>query len=155
MRAEGVIQLSDYVRSQYLHIRPRPVFAVIDFLILALSVCALVAYPSWIMAGAAVALVLWLLVLIPWSAKKNYKQYKALAEPMTIEVRDDGLFFKRINGEGLVPWSEIVKWRQNDKLLLLYPANNVFHLVPRHFFTTQEAYAEFVEVLKARCGNAT
>jgi hypothetical protein len=141
VRAEGVIQLSDYVRSQYLHIRPRPVFAVIDFLILALSVCALVAYPSWIMAGAAVALVLW--------------QYKALAEPMTIEVRDDGLFFKRINGEGLVPWSEIVKWRQNDKLLLLYPANNVFHLVPRHFFTTQEAYAEFVEVLKARCGNAT
>lgn len=155
MRAEGVIQESDYVRSQYLHIRPRPVFAVIGIVILALFAWSLAASFSWIMTGVVVYLVLWLGVFIPWYARKNYRQYKALSEPVAVEVREDGLFFKNSNGEGLVPWSHIVKWRRSDKLLLLYPASNIFHLVPSHFFPTQKAYAEFVEVLKTRCGNAT
>ena len=155
MQAEGVIQESDYVRSQYLHIRPRPILAVIGVVILALFAWALVASPSWVMTGVAAYLALWFLVIIPWRAKKIYRQYKALSESVSVEVRDDGLFFKRSNGEGLVPWSHIVKWRQSKKLLLLYPANNIFHLVPSHFFPTQEAYAAFGKVVKGRCGNAT
>lgn len=154
MRVEGVIQESDYIRSQYLHIRPRPVFAVVGLLILLLFVWSLVSAPSWVMAAVTVYLALWLFVFIPWRAKKNYRQYKALSEPVSIEVRDDGLFFKRENGEGLVPWSHIIKWRQSKTLLLLYPTSNVFHLVPSHFFLTPEAFSAFKEVLRGHVGNA-
>lgn len=154
MRAEGVIRESDYVRSQYLHIRPRPVFAVIGALILTLFAWALIVSPSWVMSGVAAYLVLWLLVFIPWRAKKSYRQYKALSEPVSVEVRDDGLFFKRENGEGLVPWSHIVKWRQGKKLLLLYPTSNIFHLVPSHFFQSHEAFMAFTEIVKGKVGNA-
>jgi hypothetical protein len=156
VRAEGIIAEADYVRSQYLYIRPSPGlgWAVIGVVIAALIIGAIVASLPWIIAGVAAYLALWLLVFIPWHAKKNYRQYKALSEPVSIEVRDDGLFFKRDNGEGLVPWSHIVKWRQNKTLVLLYPASNIFHLIPSHFFPTHEAYEEFVTVVKGRCGNA-
>jgi len=107
------------------------------------------------MSAVAAYLVLWLFVFIPWRAKRSYKQYKALSEPVSVEVRDDGLFFKRENGEGLLPWSHIVKWRQNKKLLLLYPTNNVFHLIPHHFFSTPEAFSAFKEVIRGHVGNAT
>ena len=155
MRAEGIIQESDYVRSQYLHIRPRPIFAVVGAPILALFAWAFVESHSWVMGGVAAYLALWLLVFIPWRAKRSYKQYKALSEPVSVEVRDDGLFFKGENGEGLVPWSHVVKWRKSKRLLLLYPASNIFHLVPSHFFQSDEAFVAFSEIVKGKVGNAT
>lgn len=154
MRIEGIIKESDYLRSQYLHLRPRPIFAIIGLLLLLLFLWALIRSQSWGIGAALVYLALWFLVLIPWQAKKNYRQYKALSEPVSVEVQQDGLFFKRENGEGLVPWSHIIKWRQSNTLLLLYPASNVFHLIPSHFFPTNESFSEFKEIIRKNIGNA-
>jgi hypothetical protein len=155
VRIEGIIKESDYLRSQYLHLRPRPIFAIIGLILSALFLWALISSPSWAISAVVAYLVLWLLVFIPWQAKKNYRQYKALSEPVSVEVQDEGLFFKRENGEGLVPWSHIIKWRQSNTLLLLYPASNVFHLVPSHFFSTPENFSAFKEILREHIGNAT
>jgi hypothetical protein len=72
-----------------------------------------------------------------------------------MEVREDGLYFKRQNGEGLVPWSHILKWRHNKKIILVYPVANVFYMIPSHFFSTSEGYAALVKNIEARIGNAT
>ncbi len=71
-----------------------------------------------------------------------------------MEVRDDGLFFKRETGEGLVPWSHIIKWRFNHKVILLYPTSNLFYLVPQSFFNNVQDYQSFQMLLKTRLGNA-
>jgi len=117
-------------------------------------VWSLLVAPSWVVSAATAYLALWFLVFIPWHAKRNYRQYKALSESVSLEVREGGVFFKWSNGEALIPWSHIVKWRHSKTLLLLYPTSNVFHLVPSHFFATSDAFAEFVQVLKDRVGNA-
>jgi YcxB-like protein len=155
MVVEGTIEERDYIASQYLHLRPRPVFAVIGLLLLALFVWALAAAPSIIMFGVLVYLVSAYALYIPWSAKRNYRQYKALSTPVSMEIRTDGLYFKQQNGEGLVPWSHVHKWRHNKKMLLLYPTGNVFHLVPSHFFPSQESFGTFVATVKEHVGNAS
>lgn len=154
MRIEGKVRESDYICSQYLHLRPHPLLAVLGLLMLALFVWVLIVSPSWVMAGVTAYIVLWPLVFIPWRAKRTFKQYKALSEPVSVEVRDDGLFFRRNSGEGLVPWSHIVKWRKSNRLILLYPASNIFHLIPSHFFSSSEAYSAFAEKVKDKVGKA-
>lgn len=155
MLVEGTLEERDNVAAQYLHLRPRPVFAAIGALLAVVCIFVLIAVQSLIMLGIAAYLAIWFLAVIPWLAKRNYRQYKALSEPVSIEVRVDGLYFKRENGEALVPWSEIVKWRHGKNLLLLYPASNIFHIIPKHFFTTSEEYGVFIQTLKEQIGNAT
>lgn len=154
MRIEGIVREADYIRSQYLHLRPRPVLAALGILILGLLIWALLSVPGWILPAAVAYLSLVFLVILPYRGRRNYRQYKALSEPTTIELRDEGIFFKRTNGEGLLPWSQIIKWRESKTLVLLYPANNMFHLVPRHFFATPDAFATFKEALRSRVGSA-
>jgi hypothetical protein len=155
MLAEGTITESDYVAAQFLHIRPRPIFAVIGILLVGMFAFVLVVKSSLIKFGILAYFIAWFAVYIPWQAKRVYRQYHALSKPVWMEIREDGLYFKRENAEGLVPWSEILKWRHGKRLLLLYPASNVFHIVPSHFFATPEAYVAFVETVKARLGNST
>ena len=91
---------------------------------------------------------------IPWRARRTFREYKALSEPFSMEVRDDGLFFERQNGSGLVPWGHLVKWRANSSLVLLYPARNLFYLVPKHCFPDSEQFAQFQARLTERVGRA-
>lgn len=91
-------------------------------------------------------------VYIPWRARKAFDQHKALSAPVNVTIREDGLFFDRERSSGLLLWSEILKWRTSDDLILLYPADHIFHLIPRHFFASDEEFAGFHETLKARIG---
>jgi YcxB-like protein len=155
MLAEGSIKERDYIMAQFLHIRPRPVFTVIGTLLLAVLTWAVfMGFSSLLLFGAIAYLIVFFFVYTPWWARKTFLQYKALSESVSMQVRSDGLFFKRQNGEELVPWSYIVKWRNNKKLLLLYPANNVFYIVPNHFFAKQEDYITFIDTVKGYLGNA-
>ena len=153
MIVHGQISEKDFISSQFLYMRPRPIFAAIGVLILCLSFWALWAGGSIFLLGSLVALVSWFLY-IPFKSKRTYRQYKAMSEPVQMEVRDDGLFFKRENGEGLVPWAHIVKWRCNSRIILLYPTNSLFYMVPSSFFNNVESYQSFQQLLKTRIGNA-
>lgn len=152
MAIDGQLTEADYVASQYLHLRPRPVFAVAGILMLALAAWTLWFSRSPVLLACLALLGLHFLIWLPFKSRRLFRQYKALAEPATLEVREDGLFFRRPTGEYLVPWSHIVKWRHNEKLVLLYPADNAFHLVPRHFFPDPRAYGDFLATLTARVG---
>jgi|SRR5581483_7444964 len=153
MHFGGTLRESDYVAAQFLHARPRPVFAAVGLLLLLAFVWALAASASAAMFGVLVWLVAFFVLYLPWRAKRNFRQYKALSERVSAEVREDGLFFKRETGEGLVPWSHVNKWRVGKALVLLYPSSNVFYLIPSHFFPDPEAFALFVATLRGRLGN--
>ena len=153
MFVEGNVKERDYVIAQFLHLRPRPIFTIMGILLLAILIWAIFkGLSSLYLFGAMAYLVLWFFFYIPWRAKETYRQYKALSEPVSMEIRSDGLYFKRQNGEGLVPWSHIVKWRNNKELLLLYPANNVFYMIPDHFFANKEDYMAFIDTVKSHLG---
>ncbi len=154
MTVTGQLKEVDYVAAQFLHLRPKRVFAVIGLFLLCLVVWAMVFAQSYWFLLVLIYLAVFFAFIIPFKAKRNFRQYKVLSEPLTMEVREDGLFFKRTNGEGLVPWSHIVKWKNNKKLAILYPARNLFYMVPNHFFASPVEFQEFVDTLKERLGKA-
>ncbi len=154
MIVTGQLKEVDYVAAQFLHLRPRPVFAVIGLILLCLAICAIVYVHSFWFLFGLIYLVVFFAVIIPFKAKRTFRQYKVMSEPVTMEVLEGGLFFKRTNGEGLVPWSHIVKWKNNKKLAILYPAGNLFYMVPNHFFAGPVEFEAFVATLKERLGKA-
>jgi YcxB-like protein len=151
---QGSIQEADYLAALRLHRKPRPAFAVVGILLLAVALAALYTSRSVPLGMALAFLLLIFFVYEPLKAKRVFRQYKALSEPTTVELRNDGLFFKRETGEGLVPWSHVIKWRSNDELLLLYPASGLFYLLPSHFFPSSEAFKEFVTRVRSKLGKA-
>lgn len=152
---QGSLQEADYLAAQRLHIRPRPIFAVVGLMLLAVALVMLYASRSWTLALALAFLFVVLFVYEPFKAKRLFRQYKALSQRTIVEIRDNGLFFKHENGEGLVPWSHVIKWRSNDKLLLLYPASGLFYLLPSHFFPSPDAFREFVTQVQSKLGKAS
>lgn len=154
MPIEGQLTQNDYMAAQFLHLRPRPVFAVIGVILLALYAWALTQKPSFLLVGVGIYLAVYFTLLIPWQVRRTFRQYKALSELISVEIRDDGLFFKKPNSEGLFPWAHIIKWKRNKKLLLLYPADNLFYVLPSSFFPSQEAFNEFLRVMEEKAGKA-
>lgn len=155
LSVHGSIKEADYVAAQWLHIKPRPVFAVGGSLLLLLFLAVLIVAPNWELPLGLAVVASTLFIYTPYKARQAFRQYKALAEPVSIEVRDDGLFFKRTTGEGLVPWSHVMKWRHNRKLLLLYPTTHLFYLIPAHFFESSAAFMNFASLIETKIGRST
>lgn len=153
MRIEGVITEKEYIAAQYLHLRPKRIFSIIGLIIFVFFLASLIDTPSVYSFGALIYLVGYFLYLY-WYSKKTFRQYKAILESFSIELRENGLYFERKNGKGLIPWGEIFKWKRSDKLILLYPTSNLFYVIPRSVFDSQGDYLEFQEELKRRIGNA-
>jgi YcxB-like protein len=154
MEIHGQIKEKDYVAAQFVHVRPRPLLAVFGILLLAAAVWAMFNGSGTIIGAALAYFSLYFLIFIPYSAKKNYRLYQAISDPVTVTIQEGGINFKRENAEGLVKWSEIVKWRQSKNLILLYPTNNVFYLLPSHLFSSEDRFDEFKLLLTSKCGNA-
>lgn len=155
MTVQGQLKETDYVTAQFLHVRPRPFFTFIGLILLGLAVLALIYTRSLPLLVSLICLIGIFVFYMPYKARRIFRQYKALSEPVTMEVREEGLFFKRTNAEGLVPWSHIIKWRNNNKLALLYPAGNVFHMIPSHFFVNSEEFQTFLKTLRVKLGKTS
>jgi hypothetical protein len=68
------------------------------------------------------------------SARRVYRQHKAIQGPMTVEL----------GGEAILPWPTIFRWRQNDQL----PRR--FYLVPKSAHT--DIGAECVRLCRSQSG---
>lgn len=152
---QGALTLADYMAAQRLHLKPRPIFAILGAILVVVALAVMFLAPSWQLGGALAVLAGMFFVYLPLKARRTFKQFKALSEPMAIEVREAGLFFKSTNAEGLVPWSHITRWRRDNTLLLLYPASGFFYMVPASFFSGHAEFSEFADVVEAKLGRAT
>jgi YcxB-like protein len=72
-----------------------------------------------------------LVVLVPSRARRHYRLYKGIDEPMTLELTDAALKFTNADSETTLPWSKVLQWRQNDQFILIYRMPILFHVVPK------------------------
>jgi Na+/melibiose symporter-like transporter len=72
-----------------------------------------------------------LFVRVPILARRHYRQYKAIQEPITAELTDAGVRFDNSDGEAILPWSKIFQWRQNDQFILIYGMQILYYIVPK------------------------
>ena len=71
-----------------------------------------------------------LLILIPFNAKRQYRQYRALRNEITMLLSEQGINFKSEYGESKLQWCDIHKWKYGKGIYLLYITSNMFHMVP-------------------------
>lgn len=158
IEVKGVLQPSDYVRAQYLHLRPRPIYKIVGIIILVLFLWA-----GWYSVSkgnletldylfflVTVFLILNFAVYLPWRTRRIYKQQKALHRELTFKFDDGGVSASNENGRSLTPWEDYLKWKQNEHLILLYFSDCMYHMVPRHFFADAQVFDSLRELLPGK-----
>ena len=83
-----------------------------------------------LIGGASVLLAMRLLVM-PMTARRHYRKYKSIREEFSAELMDDALRLRAPHGESRVVWANVLKWRQNDRFVLLYLMPRLFHVLPK------------------------
>jgi YcxB-like protein len=151
----GKISLSDYLAGVRLHYRPRPWLAAAATLTIVCLVWLSIRWHDWGLALLPAYVAAVLLIFVPLRARRSFRQNKGLSEPMTIELRDDGLYLTNTYSNGLMPWSHVHKLKSNSRITLIYRTGQMFHLIPSRFFETVRDYEVFVQTVKARTNAAT
>jgi len=81
--------------------------------------------------GGGIVVILGRNVVTPLLAKRHYRKYKAIHNEFSISLSDGGVCIESTNAKGFLPWSDILKWRENDEFLLLYLMPRLYHIVPK------------------------
>lgn len=71
------------------------------------------------------------IVLAPMLARRHYRKYKGIQVEFSAELLDNGLRMVSPHGEGTLVWENILKWRQSDRFVLVYPMPRIFHILPK------------------------
>ena len=70
-------------------------------------------------------------IVMPLMARRHYRRYKAIQEEFNAEVLDHGLRLTLPNIDHTIVWQNVLKWRQDERFVLLYPMPRLFHVVPK------------------------
>ena len=141
------IRPEDCRRGIYLHLRPRPVLGVAGILMLALVALALAlkfrSPTPWdlstlMLVGCMAYLAVYFCVVIPWRTTKHYRQNRFLAHPAEYRIDEIGLHAQSDLGTMEIPWDHLRKWKENKRMILLYPTDATYFLFPRRLFTAEE-----------------
>lgn len=108
-----------------------------------LIVMAVVAVPGVALGGrlmwpvaliglcACAALILLRLCLMPMLGRRHYRKYKGMQEEFGAELLDTGVRIVSPHVDGTIVWENVLKWRQNERFVLVYPMPQLFHILPK------------------------
>ena len=82
-------------------------------------------------------------VFLPWKVRRIHRQQKDLASPFTYTWDAEFLEARGISGHSKREWKNYAKYKENDKLFLLYHADNLFEMLPKSWFQDQSQVSDF------------
>ena len=85
-----------------------------------------------------------LFLLMPFNAKKQYRQNRALRTEITMHLLEQGINFKSESGESNLRWSDIHKWKYGKGIYLLYITSNMFHMVPSRALSNESEFSKLL-----------
>ena len=156
MKLTGQYLETDYLNAQLLHLKPGKfdrimyyVLFIIMILDVILGLYFLYLYvigeyhaelgsilPIFILpVGLPLFWLLFRYVLLPYQTRKIFAQQKELQPPFEMEFTDDNLVLSYEFGNAIRPWKNFIKWKENEKLLLLYLSDIMFVMIPKRFLT--------------------
>ncbi|MDE2578712.1 MAG: YcxB family protein [Hyphomicrobiales bacterium] len=140
MRVAFRYEAQDHVEAQRLHARLRPggwlFLAAIALTALTFAYFRdhdLRALAFAIFGGAAsgaLGLALYRYGLLTALAKRTYARYPLAQLERSVTLTPEGLRYFSARGDYHLQWSDLIGWRANDKMLLLYTAPRLFVPVP-------------------------
>ena len=107
------------------------------------------------MIGGGVVFVFGRFLVNPILARRHYRKYKAIQEPINIKLNEDGIELSNPDGGGLVRWEKIFKWRQNEEYLLIYPMPRMYHIIPKSISKAGFELTALIQALQEKVGNET
>ncbi len=149
MLLEGRLTWTDLLGANLLHIRPRRLARL--FWTAVLSVWALLYFATFLLAIqglyspvipvlgtiAIATFLLYRYLLLPRRIRRIYQQQVDLQAPFSVQITPEALLFESEVGKSRRPWSDFVKWKENDDLLLLYYSDVLFTVLPKRIFTDE------------------
>lgn len=152
LQAQGCIGEADYVAAQFLHLRPSPLIRSALALLVLAALIALALTQSVLLLAVLSGVAGYVLLAMPWRARRLYRRNPAIAAPQRLDVSADGLLFHRGGHDQLLRWDRIGRWRAGRGMVLLYPVQSGFYLLPASFFASDADYRRFLELLQRHAG---
>jgi len=159
MQIKGTLQADELVAAQWVHMRPRALFAYLGLAIVIGCLWALWSFflgpPSpqagwagWLLLAAVVYILLMFFVYLPYRARRTYRQRKGIQRQLALSISDRGIYAENENGSATTPWGDFIKWKEGKSLFLLYLSDSSFLVVPKRFFSPETDTELFRKVLK-------
>ena len=145
------INAGDYRRALFLHLRPRPVFAVLGILIILVFLLDLVwmlcspdrwERDTFGMIGFLLFLAVYFFWFLPWRVSKSFKQNQFLKHSSTCVIDVTGVHTTSELGNSDIPWDHFHKWKMGRNMILLYPTDTMYFIFPKRLFSA-ESWDEF------------
>lgn len=158
MIAKFRISEDDYVAAMKTFSRMTPMrWALLAALAVLLVVVALLSGPAmWPVAlgglGGGIGVIVIARVVGPMMTRRHYRKYKAMHSEFGAELLDGGLRLSSPHGEGTIVWENILKWRQSDRFVLIYPMPRIFHILPKSVAEQGFDLQELIVQLQRRVG---
>lgn len=108
--------------------------------------------PVVLLGFGAVGIIVMPIVLAPMLARRHYRKYKGIQVEFGAELLDNGLRMASPHGEGTLVWENILKWRQSDRFVLVYPMPRIFHVLPKSVAEQGFNLPELIERLNRHIG---
>ena len=164
MNIETTYKISeqDYVRAMTLFSEITPKIASIyGVVILVLGLTAI--FGSGAIKGGAiggligggVVVILGRLIVNPILARRHYRKYKAIHDPINIKLKDDGIEFSTPKKKKKERWEKILKWRQNEEYVLVYPMPRLYYIIPKSISKSGFEIPLLIGALREKVGNET
>jgi hypothetical protein len=133
----------DYLEAQRAHVRKNL------YLSMGLGVLCLVLGTVLIFRGGsgpvvAISLLLgtwWLLCpLLRWPARvrKDFHEHPNLSREYVAQIDSDGIRTRSDIGESQRTWLAYMKYRETDKVFMLYSGARIFEIIPKRAFSTSQ-----------------
>ena len=166
MPNQFIISVEEYIASALLNgemtQKGKRIHLAIDISLLILGVVTLF-YGRYVIACASIGAVIggnlfpFLLrkIYVPWMLKKHYEKYSNIKKPISASVENEGIKFESTDGaNNVLKWLDIYSWRENNFLLLIYLAPNIYNIVPKRIETEGFPLQELRQRLLDNVGNA-
>lgn len=140
----------DLVSAQKLHAMPGPwvLVALLTFAALVITVaCKWLGMPFGISLGAIIGVPCWIAllysVILPYQAKRLYRQHVGLRQPHHVHWDDHFLHIRRADTHWRIGWEEITQVKENRDMLLLYCSGTLFNIFPKRCFSSLDSLEDF------------
>ncbi|MDH0897154.1 MULTISPECIES: YcxB family protein [unclassified Pseudomonas] len=90
-----------------------------------------------------------LYLTIPFNARKQFRENRAIRNEIAVDATQDGVSFKSDSGESRLQWSDIHRWKGGNGIYLLYVTSHMFHIVPARAIPAEP---QWVELLSTHVG---
>ena len=101
----------------------------------------------WLLCGGLIYASMpwwWFELIGQRSLRRNYRQYPAMHEIQTVQLRDDAVLMRSYLGETRLTWAMMTQWCEDANFVLLYLQPRMFFIIPKR----ADADGQLIEQLR-------